>query len=287
MGLFILAGFYLFLAISESDQQRGASECGCAHELPQSRVKSFWLYGLFAIPILLGFSLPDQVMGSDVVAVKGMNLNPNTSVNASASANVSTPDVVKTSPVTSGESTASTDPAPSPDSSRGSEAGQQTTGDSTNELDKLFPADEFSQDLAKLGKRLYHKPSIHVTTEGFLEYLTTLDMYKDNFLGVNVELSGFVYRDEGMDPSQFVVSRMVMQCCSADALPYGILVKSDKFGAALNKDTWVHVIGKLTLTTYNGTDTIQLEATTVDTIKAPDDPYVYPYFEDIDKLKVE
>jgi putative membrane protein len=287
MALFLLAGYFVYSAIKHSYEQNSEEDCDCGHEPPRSVFKSVLIYGLFAMPLLLGFALPDKIMGSDVATVKGMNLNvsavqqskkstlpiPSNSPSPSPDQSIAPSTSPEASPISSSES--SSDPAAT--------ATIDTVSSSADPLDKLFPADEYSLDFAKLGKKLYKRDIINIRTEGFLEMLTMLDMFRNNFIGTTVVISGFIYREAGMDTDQFVVSRMAMQCCSADAMPYGFLVKSG-MGANLKKDEWVSLTGVIGLTQFGGNEIIQLDARKITKIKAPEDPYVYPYFDDFDKL---
>ena len=293
LALFLLAGVYAYLAISRSDDAHGEPDCDCGHEMPRSALGNALLYGLFAIPLLLGFALPDKIMGSDVASVKGMNLN------AAGASQVSSPPRVDAAPSERpAEPSADPDAEPpteeraQPQQSQQPQPEEQSQERSSppksetsaaDELDKLFPADEYGMDFAELGKKLYPKDTIRVRSEGFLEMLTMLDMYKDNFIGKDVEISGFVYREDDMRPDEFVVSRMAMQCCSADAMPYGFLVKSAR-GSALKKDTWITLTGTLATTDYRGNEIIRLEAKKFKTIHPPEDPYVYPYLDDLATL---
>lgn len=286
MSLFLLAGYFAYLAIQHSSERKREEECDCGHEPPRSFFKSVMIYGLFVVPLLLGFALPDKIMGSDVASVKGMNLNvaaappmPVPTEDTSASAD----NPATSSATASPEASESAAPVASESAAPAAVPAVDSKPASGDSLDKLFPADEYSLDLAKLGKKLYKKDVITIHTEGFLEMLTVLDMYRNNFLGKTVVISGFLYRENDMAKNQFVVSRMAMQCCSADATPYGFLVKSG-MGADLDKDTWITLTGVIGLTNYNGNEIIQLDATKIKKIKAPEDPYVYPYFDDFDKL---
>ncbi|MFC5471230.1 TIGR03943 family putative permease subunit [Cohnella suwonensis] len=281
MALFLLAGFYLYLAIQKGGSSN-EEDCGCGHEPPRSIFRNGLIYGLFAIPLLLGVALPDRIMGSEVVAVKGMNLNvANVSERPSVTAD-SIPPSASTEPLVEANTTPE-------ELNRNVLEQSPQAGNNRNmndELDKLFPADEFSIDYAELGKKLYKRDVINVKTVGYLELLTMLDLFKDNFIGKDIHISGFVYRENDMKIDQFVVSRMAMQCCSADAMPYGFLVQSPN-GASLKKDTWITMTGKLSTTNYRGNEIIQLEAQKITVIEAPNDPYVYPYYDDFDDLAKE
>ncbi|MBO7745715.1 TIGR03943 family protein [Paenibacillus sp. MWE-103] len=170
-----------------------------------------------------------------------------------------------------------------PDAGAGPATGQAeaAAGDDA-QLAKRFPHDEYGADLAALGMRLYGQDLISVRAEGFLEKATTLSMYMDNFQGKTLDVSGFVYREPDMKPDQFIVSRLAMTCCSADAVPYGFLVEGA--GTGLKADTWVRVKGEIGKTVYGGNTILRIKAASVAKIAAPKDPYVYPYVGDLSKL---
>jgi putative membrane protein len=75
MALFLLAVYFAYSALQHSNEKKRDDDCDCEHEPPRWFFKSVMIYGLFALLLLLEFVLPDQIMGSDVSAVKGMNLN--------------------------------------------------------------------------------------------------------------------------------------------------------------------------------------------------------------------
>lgn len=295
LGLYVLAGYLLYSAIKQAFAKKRQNDCDCGHEPPKSLFMNVAVYGLFALPLLLGFAMPDQIMGSSMASVKGMNLNaasaqqtkgpsslppPSPSPSESAALpEASPPDVAETSGPEE-------DPSSSADASKSPDSGGAVAAEDEESLDQLFPADEFSLNLAKLGKKLYRKDEVQVQEEGFLEMLTVLDMYRYNYIGKTVVISGFVYREDDMGDDQFVVARIAMQCCSADAMPYGFLVKWGK-GADYADDTWITLTGVLGLTDYNGNEIIELNARKITIINPPDDPYVYPYFDNFDKLAGE
>uniref|UniRef100_UPI003562176C TIGR03943 family putative permease subunit n=1 Tax=Cohnella sp. TaxID=1883426 RepID=UPI003562176C len=98
------------------------------------------------------------------------------------------------------------------------------------------------------------------------------------FLGKTIEISGFVYRESGMGPQQFGISRFAVACCSADASPYGVMAT---FAGAdeLETDEWVSVTGTLGTTMYNDIEIIQIDIADFVRIPAPEDPYVSPDFD--------
>lgn len=327
--LFIVAVYQIYMVVrTKSDENE--EDCGCDHVPSRSVFLNMIIYSLFLFPLLLGFFMPDTVMGSDVAAIKGMNLSVNGLIKnakpkavtakadnelsaATAAAGNGSVDGANTGVGTSDAS--STDTVNLPDSSGSGGSGNAGTNNAaanneaskladpaavqseTNaskpvntklsaedaKLQKLFVADEYTEDYAKLGMKLYKKDTITIKEVGFMELLTAVDLYMDNFVGKKMVISGFIYREDGMAANQFSVSRLAMQCCSADASPYGVMVESDK-GKDFPKDTWVTITGTIGKTTYNKNTILKLDAVKIEKIKASATPYVYPYFDDFSNL---
>lgn len=243
------AAIYQVYAAFQASKGQQAADCGCDHEPPASIPKNIIVYGLFVLPLALGFLLPEATLGSSLAAKKGMTF-------AGAETLAST---------RSGESAPPSLPA----------AGDGSASTNAVSLEAMFPADEYTASYAAYGKQLYARPAIAVPDRWFIETLTTLDLFRKNFIGKQVELSGFVYRDDAMKPDQFAVSRFAMNCCSADSLPYGLVATFDK-AASLKKDAWVKVTGKLTEGQYDGDTILELLVTHIESIRTPESPYVYP-----------
>ncbi|RKP56115.1 TIGR03943 family protein [Cohnella endophytica] len=52
------------------------SSCDCGHEMPATWGRSLLLYGWFALPLLIGFTVPDGLLGSDLATAKGVQFAP-------------------------------------------------------------------------------------------------------------------------------------------------------------------------------------------------------------------
>ncbi|WP_127534092.1 TIGR03943 family putative permease subunit [Paenibacillus kobensis] len=227
-----------------------ACDCGHDHAPSPSLVRNILLYGLFALPLLLGFLLPHAPLNSVLAGQKGVSFT--------------------------GLPTPASAAPPSSDTSvlRGS-----GSNNGTSSLDVLFPADEYTQAYAEFAKRLYKQDRIVVDDSLYIETLTALDLYQQPFAGASVTLTGFVYRDDGMRDDQFAVSRFAMNCCSADALPYGLLVQSADANHYAN-DSWVTLTGTVTTTEWRGESVIMLTADVITPAAVKDrDAYVYPNYE--------
>jgi putative membrane protein len=255
IGLYAAAIYQVYAALQKR-LGHANSTCDCAQEPSPSIFKNIIIYGLFVFPLLLGFLVPTGTLGSALASKKGVSLT-----GISGYERTSAPSPL--APID--ESSAEASPAPT----------QQPSATAKDSLASLFPYDEYTEAHAAYGKKLYSQSLISVPEKQFIETLTTLDLYREAFIGKEIEMTGFVYREEDMGRERLAVSRFAMNCCSADALPYGLMIiwpKADDYA----EDEWISVRGTLTTSTYMGNEIITLEAVKLERIKAPESPYVYP-----------
>ncbi|MCZ8522768.1 MULTISPECIES: TIGR03943 family putative permease subunit [Paenibacillus] len=264
--LYAVAAHQLLLAV-RTFRSGTAADCGCGHDHAPSRslFKNAVVYGLFCLPLGLGFLLPDASMGSSLAAKKGMNLSSASVVKESRSGSEGM------GPLASAQGTQ----PPAPDGSRNASAPGDSPSGSAAAAETLFPADKFTEHYAKQAKELYRQEVITVREDLFMETLTTLDLYLDQFVGKKLQLTGFVYRQDEMSPKQFVVGRFSIQCCSADAAPFGVLAEYDR-AAALETDSWVTVTGTIGKTEFGGMEIMRLQIDQVAKAQPAKTPYVYP-----------
>jgi uncharacterized repeat protein (TIGR03943 family) len=299
IALFVIALYQGFLGL-RSFFGKAEAPCDCEHAPPASLVRNIWLYGLFLLPLTLGFLLPDKLMGSDVVAMKGMNLSGgNGAAKAGGRAAGPSAAIEASGTVEAGQTaSAGAVQAPAPASAASGQtasaeaeagggvspaAGAGASPAADEELKRLFVADELSAPYVPLGMKLYKRERIVIQENGFMELLTAVDLFLDRYIGKKMEITGFVYREPDMKENQFVVSRLAMMCCSADSSPYGVLVESAT-AKTLGKDAWVKIVGTIGTTKYKDIEIMKLDATSIESIQAPETPYVYPYYEDFEKL---
>ena len=147
-----------------------------------------------------------------------------------------------------------------------------------SDLDLLFAADMYTEDFARLAKQLYQQDVIAVKEELFMEILTAIDLFLNPFQGKVMEIEGFIYREEEMNQRQFVIGRFALDCCTADALPYGVLAEYDEAGRYEN-DSWVRIRGTIGRTEYLGNTIMVVLPTSIERIEAPASPYVYPNYD--------
>ncbi|AIQ46380.1 hypothetical protein R70723_11210 [Paenibacillus sp. FSL R7-0273] len=140
--------------------------------------------------------------------------------------------------------------------------------------ERFTASNPYQEEFAELAGRLYKQPVITVHPEIFSETFGAIDLYKKQFEGKQIKVSGFLYKGEGTDGSSFAVSRFLVQCCTADATPFGILL-DPKTQISLPADTWIEVQGKLHIAQYQGKEVIRITAERVTPILQPATPYVY------------
>ncbi|MBB6216781.1 putative membrane protein [Anaerosolibacter carboniphilus] len=116
------------------------------------------------------------------------------------------------------------------------------------------------------------------------DFLYTMDEIYNNmekYKGNKVVITGFVFREENFQENEFVVARLLMNCCAADSQVIGLFSRGEA-GKIVEEDEWVRVMGTLDVTAYHdaisGEDTqmpvIQVEE--IEKIEKPATQYVYP-----------
>lgn len=145
----------------------------------------------------------------------------------------------------------------------------------TKNTTKFETSDPYHTELTELAKILYAQSTIPVYSNIYSETFGAIEMYKQQFEGKEISVSGFLYRDEKETPeNSFAVSRFLVQCCTADATPFGMLVDPGKL-KSLPVDTWIEVRGKLQIVQYKGQELMQIRAETITPIAQPATPYIY------------
>jgi uncharacterized repeat protein (TIGR03943 family) len=89
--------------------------------------------------------------------------------------------------------------------------------------------------------------------------------------GTDVSFVGFVVRDRGMPVDEFLLTRFIVSCCAADALSVQVRVVGVPPGK-FAEDDWVKVTGAM----FPLGDDIIVQASEVNSVKAPDRPYITP-----------
>lgn len=101
----------------------------------------------------------------------------------------------------------------------------------------------------------------------------------DKYKGKTIEITGFIYRDETIAKNEFVVARLMIICCTADAEVTGVLCDWTN-SPSLQNDQWVKVTGKIDTEKHKFVgeektiDVVRVE--NVVSIDKPVNQYIYP-----------
>lgn len=294
MLVYVTTGILVLLTVASIRQMIVGEkdyECDCeeVHNIPRSAFRSLIVYGLFVLPLAMGFVMPDKILGSAMAENIGVTLLSNDArklvqameAEQQAATNQSEPAGEVESPQEAEQSENSPE---SPETAANPEA-EQTVEESApavaldeEQLRQKFPdtgLGDFYRDVAIF---LYKQPVINLDDKVFLDGLTALELYADGFAGKELETIGFVYSQPDFAPEEFVVARFSVSCCTADANVLGILVE-EPGAKKWPVDSWVKVRGKLELRTFDGYEMLVLKASQVQQVEAPKDPYVYYSFD--------
>ncbi len=110
---------------------------------------------------------------------------------------------------------------------------------------------------------------------GKLVSLNYIARHAKRLADTEVVTEGRVYRDESLPPGQAMIFRFVVVCCAADATPVQVLLSSPDV-AGLKTDDWVRVKGTLRMAGKDGGTIPAIEASHVEQISVPPDPYLGP-----------
>lgn len=116
---------------------------------------------------------------------------------------------------------------------------------------------------------------IKITTDNFIFSLDEILKNPNVYAQKNIEIEGFVYKDDSILGNEFVVGKFMMVCCAADTQVVGILAKYDAV-KNFDSDTWVKVKGKLVTGVYSGGQEIIIVVESMERDNNPDKSYVYP-----------
>ncbi|MBE6182980.1 TIGR03943 family putative permease subunit [Heyndrickxia ginsengihumi] len=238
--LMILGIIQIFLGTSSKEEV--FCDCCEEHKPPKTTFRSCIFYSLFIIPIITGFMFSNHTLGSSVAKNRQIQLTD-------GNANVKTNNDQGTNTTNNKQATSS-------------------QGASTTPQEYMT-----QQQYDALQKKLLASNDIRISDATYSPTVGIIENHIDQFVGKEVEIVGFVYRENGLPQNEMVVSRFVITCCIADASVYGMMARGNV--SPLKDDTWVRVKGKIEKTTYHSSTVPILNITSLKKIAAPKNPYVY------------
>lgn len=263
----ILGIFQVWTSSSSKKNHDAACTC-CHHDHSKGPIKSVIIYSLFIIPILTGFAFSDSLMDSSVAQKRGVKFS---GAIQSSSNNGSEEKVTQETEEGQSEKSLAELYLEDPDKYM-EELEEKIEGD-TESIEEVVvgPPDGYYDELYN---ELITKDKIEITDDRFIQMLSTLEMNVQDFQGKEVEMVGFVYREDDFDENEAVIARFGVSCCVADASVYGAFSKSDSM-RTIKTDSWVKVSGIIEKKDYNGYILPYINITSLEKIDAPLQAYVY------------
>lgn len=134
------------------------------------------------------------------------------------------------------------------------------------------PSSEMSRPLAPALRQM---SVINVTDRDYTEIMSELQFFPQDYIGKEITMTGFVFKPPEASNSQFSLVRYVIVCCTADALPYGVLCEL-KDAANYEEGTWLTIKGLIQQAAYGDQTVSAIKVTSLKRIQEPKDPYVFP-----------
>ncbi|PLR91668.1 TIGR03943 family putative permease subunit [Bacillus sp. T33-2] len=230
------------------------------HGDSEFNIKKLVSYGIIVFPLITGFLLPAKVLDASIADKKGgmaMLANKKQETENERTGNI--------------EENTNED-----DNDKLPEVNDQPDNAATdNPADPGSQKEISQQEYEQLMQHLLISPVIKMDDYVFSSYYDEISQDISKFKGRKIELKGFVYKEEGFQQDQLVISRFLITHCVADASIIGFLSQLPD-ASKLEQDTWIEASGVLETTNYNGAELPMIKIDSWKKISQPDEPYLYP-----------
>ncbi|MFS1518924.1 TIGR03943 family putative permease subunit [Bacillus sp. SCS-151] len=240
------------------------NNCGHDHGNSAFNVKKFISYMIIIFPLLTGFFLPPKVLDSSIAAKKG-------GMAVLSSQKSSQKDTNNTPSNDTNDDNTQSDTSINDNTQSDASIDDNLVNPTITESQKEISKEEFTQ----LIQMLETMPIIEMNDFVFNAYYEEISKDVSKFKGRNIELKGFVYKEDGFEENQLVISRFLITHCVADASIIGFLSEFNE-ASSIEQDTWIEAKGVLDVTNYNGMELPYIKITEWKTINALKEPYLYP-----------
>jgi putative membrane protein len=149
-------------------------------------------YFMFLIPLILGFFLKAEVISIDIVIKKGFSLTSQLKINT-----------IKHQHTTM--------------------HGDLEQCNHDEDHNHVAYVENDSGNNSKENIELVKDKTIVMTNENFIKNYEDIYGNSCNYIGRIINMKGFIYRQEGLLEDEFILSRMLVSCCMADASLVGLL----------------------------------------------------------------
>jgi len=223
-------------------------------------LKKVFFYIVILLPILSGTLMPEVTLNSSIAEKKGSMMSlANTALSSKENKQVD-------------PGNANIEPEP------------QMPGNPANENIPLEHYEEdpnVSQNIMEKAKydqimsKLQSENHIQFTEQLYAPFYQEINENMRQFVGKEITLTGFIYKEKDFKPNQFVLGRFLITHCIADANLIGFLSELEH-GTEPKEDTWVEAKGRIEIQEYDGVEMPALKIEEWKEIGEPKHPYVYP-----------
>ncbi|UOQ84846.1 TIGR03943 family putative permease subunit [Gracilibacillus salinarum] len=245
--LLVLFGFQIHRIWKTKQNESHEHDCDHHHDHGYGtiNVRKLTSYSIILLPIITGLVLPLSTLDASIAEKKGVMLSLTNNANREESTTTN-----------NGNASGSQQDYNQPDPNLNS-----------NGMKK----DEYEQMKGSLADA----SSIKMTDQAYSTYYEMINAEPEKYVGKEISIKGFVYKEDGFDANQVVIGRYLITHCVADSSLIGFL--STLEGAeSIAEDTWISVTGTIYLQDYNGISLPAIKVTGWEEIQQPELPYVYP-----------
>ncbi|WP_026883678.1 TIGR03943 family putative permease subunit [Clostridium akagii] len=120
---------------------------------------------------------------------------------------------------------------------------------------------------------------IKLTEKNYYDIVNNIKYNTNKYKWKKITIGGFIYKDETFPKDTFVVGRLIIICCAADAELTGIVFQMNN--STLQNDQWVEVTGIIdVIPNFDKDDPVNktipvIKVTSVNPIAKPSNPYIY------------
>lgn len=218
-------------------------------------IRKFISYAIVVLPLFTGFFFPMSTLDASIAANKGtmLSLSNNTSKVDVSEENVTDPET---------------------------DSIEKGTNNQVQQDDNVADPNLYSNTISKeehdtLIEELSEKSSIEMNDQLYTTYHQEINMNANDYVGKEIKVTGFVYKEESFSANQLVLGRFIITHCVADAGVIGFLTEMD-IAEELDEDTWVEAVGTIYLQEYEGDLLPAIKVTEWNVVEEPAQPYLYP-----------
>jgi putative membrane protein len=240
--LFFIQVTRIWTVKNSNEHHCGAHDHSCSHDHGDSTFihKKLLAYTIIIFPLATGFLLPAKVLDASIVDKKG---------GMTILSNQKPIEVEGTH-----------------------EQGELSIG----HTEVIEPEEEITEkEYKELKQNLAQNPSITMNDNVYSTYHDEIMRAPAKYIGREIELKGFIYKEDELKADQFVIARFLITHCVADASIIGFLSEFPE-ATTLQQNTWIEAKGVLDISTFNGIEFPVIKIKKLKELREPEEPYLYP-----------